>query len=128
VKLLFDTHAYLWFAAGDRRLSVRARRRIEDPKNERCLSIASVWELAIKISLGKLRLTVPLGEHLERGLRDAAAVLLPIAREHAVAVATLPPHHADPFDRLLIAQALAEDMVVVGADETFDAYGVRRAW
>ena len=90
--------------------------------------MASAWELAIKLALGKLRLTLPLAEHLARGMRDADIAWLPIAPEHAVAVASLPKHHADPFDRLLVAQVKHEGLVLVGADAAFDAYGIRRIW
>jgi PIN domain nuclease of toxin-antitoxin system len=128
VKLLLDTQAFLWFADDHPRLSRKARRRIEDPRHDKFLSLASVWELAIKLSLGKLRLSVPLAEYIETGAVTNGIALLPIEKDHAIAVATLPDHHRDPFDRLLVAQALNEGLTVVGSDERFDAYGVRRVW
>jgi len=128
VKLLLDTHAFLWFLAGDRRLSTVARRRIEDARNERFLSVASIWEMAIKSSLGKLDLDDPLAEVVDRGSRDSGVALLRISKEHVLGVAALPWHHHDPFDRLLASQALGEGMALVGRDRSFDSYGVKRVW
>ncbi|HUH03640.1 MAG TPA: type II toxin-antitoxin system VapC family toxin [Kofleriaceae bacterium] len=128
MKLLLDTQAFLWFASGHPRLSKKARRRIEDSRHDKYLSIASVWEMAIKLGLGKLRLQVPLAEFIEVGATENGIGLLGIEKEHAIRVATLPDHHRDPFDRLLAAQALAEGMTVVGRDDQFDGYGVRRVW
>jgi PIN domain nuclease of toxin-antitoxin system len=126
VRLLLDTHALLWFVAGDRQLAAAARRRIEDPRNERLVSLASVWEMAMKVSLGRLRLGAPLAKLVERGVLGNAMTLLDIRREHLLPLADLPWHHRDPFDRLLTCQALHEELVLVSRDEIFDAYGVRR--
>ncbi len=128
MKLLLDTHAFLWFLAGDKQLSSKARRRLEDPRNESFLSIASVWEMAIKVGIGKLRLGDELDVLVDRGARDNRIALLPIARRHAIAVASLPAHHGDPFDRMLVAQASAEDMTLIARDAAFDDYAVRRIW
>ena len=128
VRLLLDTHAFLWFAAGDARLSSRARRRIEDPGNDKFLSVASVWEIAIKTSLGKLTLSVSLEALVDDGAVDNGIALLDVRREHAVAVGHLPFHHRDPFDRLLICQAMVEGMAVVSKDAGFNAYPVQRIW
>jgi PIN domain nuclease of toxin-antitoxin system len=128
VRLLLDTHAFLWFVAGSAELSTRARRRIEDVGNERLLSIASVWELAIKASLGKIMLAVPLGELVQEGALDNEISLLPVSREHAVGVGVLPFHHRDPFDRMLAVQAAQEGLTIVSRDDCFDASGVRRIW
>lgn len=128
MKLLLDTQAFLWFAGGDRRLSRTARRRIEDARNHKFLSVASIWEMAIKVEIGKLRLDIPLPELVQSGATDSGIVLLPIEKEHAIGVAVLPRHHGDPFDRLLVVQAAHEGLVVVGSDAQFDAYGVRRIW
>ncbi|MBI2897571.1 MAG: type II toxin-antitoxin system VapC family toxin [Deltaproteobacteria bacterium] len=128
MKLLLDTHAFLWFLAGDRRLSGTARRRIEDSRHERFLSIASVWEMAIKSSLGKLELGDPLAEVVDQGTRENGILLLRVSKEHALGVADLPWHHRDPFDRLLAAQALLDGMSIVGQDHAFEAYGVARVW
>jgi PIN domain nuclease of toxin-antitoxin system len=128
VKLLLDTHAFLWFLADDRHLSSKARRRLEDPRNESYLSIASVWEMAIKVGLGKLRLADPLDALLDRGARDNRIALLGITRAHVLAVVALPDVHRDPFDRLLVAQARSEGLALVARDPAFDGYGVRRIW
>lgn len=128
MRLLLDTHAFLWFLAGDRRLPPSARRRIGDAANEKLLSIASVWEMAIKVSLGKLTLQDPLRVVVDRGASDNGIVILGLSTRHAVRVAELPWHHRDPFDRLLAAQALEEALTVVARDATFDMYGVRRVW
>ncbi len=128
MKLLLDTHVYLWLSSGTGKIPAKTLRRVADARNERYLSIASVWELAIKISLGKLQLPMPLGEHLARGLDDGQIGLLPIAYQHVLSVATLPRHHGDPFDRLLVAQAEREGMSLVSADAAFDTYALRRLW
>ncbi|MBI5160229.1 MAG: type II toxin-antitoxin system VapC family toxin [Micrococcales bacterium] len=128
MRLLLDTHAFLWFLAGDRRLSGTARRRIEDSRHERFLSMASVWEMAIKSSLRKLDIDDPLAAVVDQGTRESGIALLRISKEHALGVADLPWHHRDPFDRLLAAQAIAEEMSIVSVDPAFDAYGVARVW
>ena len=110
------------------RLSALARRHLRDQKAEKFLSIASVWEMAIKLSLGKLGLARPLDEVIQDEAIDNELPLLSISRAHVVAVAALPFHHRDPFDRLLICQAQCEGLAILSADATFDAYGVRRVW
>jgi PIN domain nuclease of toxin-antitoxin system len=128
VKLLLDTHAFLWFIGGDARLPPSARRRIADAGNEKFLSIASVWEMAIKVSLRKLELQDTLRDVVDHGASDNGIALLAVSKNHAIRVAELPWHHRDPFDRLLAAQALEEALTVVARDATFDTYGVRRVW
>jgi PIN domain nuclease of toxin-antitoxin system len=128
VKLLVDTQAFLWLLAGDRRLRRPVRRRLEDASQEKFLSIASVWEMAIKVSLHKLELDDPLDDVVTAGTRDAGIALLGVSKDHALRVATLPWHHRDPFDRLLVAQALKDDLAVLSSDDAFDDYGVRRIW
>jgi PIN domain nuclease of toxin-antitoxin system len=128
VKLLIDTHAVLWYLSGDGRLSRTARRHIEQSRRAKFLSIASVWEIAIKVSLRKLELDDPLAQVIDAGIADSGAALLAISRHHAVRVATLPWHHRDPFDRMLVAQALEDDLTLLSSDDTFDTYGVRRVW
>lgn len=123
MRLLLDTHAVLWWALDDRRLGADARRSIADAA-EVYVSAASIWEMAIKIGLGKLELVrfemAELPELAERlGFLD-----LSITAEHAASVAALPGHHSDPFDRLLVAQAKQEGLVLVTADRQFSAYGV----
>lgn len=104
------------------------RRRIEDRNNEKFLSIASVWEMAIKISLGKLVIQDPLTDLLDQAATDGGIALLGISREHAVRVAALPWHHPDPFDRMIAVQALANGLTLMARDRAFDAYGVTRVW
>ncbi len=128
MRLLLDTHTFLWFSDGDAQLSVPARRFIEDSRNDICLSIASVWEIAIKISTGKLALHDPPTTVIAQQQRDNDIALLGIAIEYIAGLTTLPFHHRDPFDRLLIVQAMAENMPIISADEAFDAYAVTQLW
>jgi PIN domain nuclease of toxin-antitoxin system len=124
VKLLIDTNAALWLLDADTRLSPSADQMLTDPANEVLLSAAVVWEVAIKQSLGKL--DAPDG--FSSMLISGGATPLPVSIEHARAVASLPWHHRDPFDRLLVAQANFEDAVVVSSDERLRAYDVQTAW
>ena len=124
MRLLADTHATLWLLDEDKRLSTHADELLTDATNEVLLSAAVVWEVAIKRSLGKL--DAPDG--FARQLLDGGAVPLPISIDHARAVRSLPWHHRDPFDRLLIAQAAIEDAVLVSSDERLRAYDVQVEW
>jgi PIN domain nuclease of toxin-antitoxin system len=128
VKLLLDTHAALWFLAGDPRLSSRARAVIEIAANERLFSIASAWEIAIKVSLGKLSLSAPFEDLVPGQLQSNGMTVLPIRPEHLSQLVGLPLHHRDPFDRLLVVQALVESAVLVSADPLLDPYGISRIW
>jgi PIN domain nuclease of toxin-antitoxin system len=128
VKLLLDTHIFLWFIAGHQRLSLAARNLIEDDANQPYLSIASLWEMAIKLSLGKLSLGQPFEQLISQQLRLNGIELLPIAVEHVNQVVTMPFHHRDPFDRLLVAQAMVEQIPIVSADEAFKPYEIKRLW
>lgn len=125
--LLLDTHALLWFQAGDRRLSRVARRAMETHVAELVISAASVWELAVKASLGRVRLPDSAGAYIAEKLADGYKIL-PVSWEHAAKVETLPWHHRDPFDRLLAAQALAERLRLVTRDRVFRKYGVDVIW
>jgi PIN domain nuclease of toxin-antitoxin system len=123
-SLIVDTHAALWFLAGDSRLSSTARELIEDDQVERRLSAVSVWEVAVKTSLGKLRTSRDFHQLLyEQGL-----LTLPVTDVHALRIAELPPHHRDPFDRMLVAQAQVQSMAILSKDETFRAYDVPVLW
>jgi PIN domain nuclease of toxin-antitoxin system len=124
VKLLLDTHAALWFLSGDDRLSEPARRQLTDDTNRVLLSAAVVWEVAIKRALGKL--TLP-DEYLSL-LLDAGVQPLAVTLAHAAAAEQLPPHHRDPFDRMLISQARAEGAAVVSRDEALRSYDVPLVW
>ena len=128
MKLLLDTHAFLWFIMGSANLSDKGRALIEDPSNENLLSVASLWEMAIKVSLGKLTLFAPFADLIPSQLNLNGIGLLNIGIDHVSLLATLPFHHRDPFDRLLIAQALTEKIPVVSIDAAFDAYGTSRLW
>ena len=125
---LLDTHAMLWFFWDDPLLSRAARALIEDPARRKLVSIASCWEVAIKVGLGKLDLGELSRTFLQREIARNNFELLPISLEHATAVEGLAPHHKDPFDRLLIAQAVVEGIPIIGADAAFDPYPVRRLW
>ncbi len=128
MRFLLDTHPFLWLVEDDKRLSKRVRRIYEDPDNEIALSLASMWEMAIKVSLGKLTLATGLHDLLDRAAGDQGLEVLPIKVAHVKQVADLPFHHRDPFDRLIAAQALIEQVALISQDEAFDAYGVRRCW
>jgi PIN domain nuclease of toxin-antitoxin system len=128
MNLLLDTHSFLWFIAGSPNLSDAARRLIEDATNQPFLSAASLWEMAIKLSLGKLQHARPFEELVPQQMRQNGIYYLGIDLPHVAPVATLPFHHHDSFDRLLIAQAMVESMPIVSADTAFDAYPVQRLW
>ncbi|MGE0387501.1 MAG: type II toxin-antitoxin system VapC family toxin [Gammaproteobacteria bacterium] len=128
MRILLDTHVFLWWVEGDRELPRRARAAIVEPDNECFLSIASAWELTIKAALGKLRLAVPVRRYVADHLAANAFSLLPVDLAHLGRLEGLPAHHGDPFDRLLVAQALEEELTVVTADPVFRKYGVRKLW
>jgi PIN domain nuclease of toxin-antitoxin system len=124
LKLLIDTHAALWFLEGSTNLSALAFGLIEDDTIERRLSAASVWEVSIKRSAGKLTATADFHERMERqGVRG-----LSVTDAHAAAVADLPMHHRDPFDRLLVAQAMVEGMSILSKDQILHRYDVTVLW
>jgi PIN domain nuclease of toxin-antitoxin system len=118
----------LWFLGGDSNLSDRACRIIENPEHDILASIASLWEIAIKHSLGKLQLSQPFEEIFPHHLAVNSIALLPIRLEHVAQTSNLPFHHRDPFDRLLVAQAFVEEIPILSGDGALDAYGVERIW
>ncbi len=124
MTLLLDTHAFLWWLDDNSRLGPTARAVIADPDNTVWVSAASAWEIAIKTGLGRLEMSEPPEEVLPREIERGGFRSLAISVEHALAVRTLPPHHRDPFDRLLIAQAKVEDLRLVTADRSFADYDV----
>jgi PIN domain nuclease of toxin-antitoxin system len=128
MKLLLDTHAFLWFIDGNRAMPLSARALIEDSNNQSLVSVVSLWEMAIKIGLRKLDLRQPFDRLIPQELEHSGFGLLQIGVGHLAGMISLPFHHRDPFDRLLIAQALAEKIPVVSRDVTFDTYGVTRLW
>lgn len=128
MRLLLDTHTFLWLVNGSPELSANASQLISDTQNQVWLSIASVWELAIKISINKLRLVKPLDSFVAEHVSANNLFLLDVEIRHAQALSGLPLHHRDPFDRMIIAQAMIEQMPIVSVDETFDSYPITRLW
>lgn len=128
MKLLLDTHTLLWFIAGSASLSADARNLIEDTEHEKFVSIASIWETAIKVSIGKMSLSAPFDVLFPHQLQINGFELLPVKVEHTSIITTLAFHHRDPFDRLLIAQAIEEKMTLVSSDKVFDHYATARLW
>ena len=128
MKLLLDTHAFLWWVGDTRGLSRKARSAIGSGRNECFVSVASGWEIAVKVSLGNLRIESSLDRFLPEQLAANGFQPLAIDLKHTARVATLSFHHRDPFDRLLAAQALEEELAMVTADPVFAKYGVRRVW
>ncbi|MDZ8109529.1 MAG: type II toxin-antitoxin system VapC family toxin [Nostoc sp. DedQUE12a] len=126
MQQLLDTHAFIWFIMGDPRISNNLRNQIEN--NDNCLSIASVWEMAIKHSIGKLSFNLNFSEFVEQQIIMNGIQLVNIKIEHILAVSQIPLHHRDPFDRMLIAQAIVENIPVLSADTIFDAYPIQRLW
>ncbi len=128
MRLLLDTHTFLWFTLDDPLLTTNALKLIVDPNNEILISPISYWEIAIKISIGKYSLSEPVAQFFEREIAGNQFDILPIQPQHVGPLASLPFHHRDPFDRLLIAQAIVEQIPVISADLAFDAYPVQRLW
>lgn len=126
MRLLLDTHTFLWFVMGNALLNTQGRRLIEDADNTKYLSMASLWEMAIKVSTGKMQLGLPLPIFISNHLPGIR--ILPIELPHTVKVSSLPFHHRDPFDRMIIAQSLVEQVPIVSIDGVFDDYGVQRLW
>lgn len=128
MRMLLDSHAFLWFVLGDAKLSRQARTEIESSTNEKLVSPASYWEIAIKISIGKYTLPQPYEQFIQKAIDDNGFAILPIMPQHTAALTILPFHHRDPFDRLMIAQAMVEQMPIVSGDVVFDTYPVTRIW
>ena len=128
MKLLLDTHAFLWMISDVQKLSSTVRSLLEDGNNELVLSAASLWEIAIKLSIGKLQLSDPFEILFPQQLAFYQIEIWETAMKYYSAVATLPLHHRDPFDRLIIAQAHVENVPVVSVDEKFDDYPIKRLW
>ena len=128
MKLLLDTHTFIWFVTDNPKLSSSAKMLIEDELNEKFLSLVSIWEMAVKCSIGKLRFDLPFQSFIEQQLVQNSLDSMKIEVPHLSLVATLALHHRDPFDRLLIAQSISEQMPILGADQIFDSYDVERLW
>ena len=125
MKLLLDTHIFIWWADQPERLSQAALSALEDEANELLLSVASVWEMQIKIQLGKLKLSLPLKELIKNQQDTNTLSVSPVTLTQVLALDALPFHHKDPFDRLLIAQSIEEDLTLVSADSQFSSYSVK---
>ena len=121
MKVLLDTHAFLWFMAGDTRLSPKARKVMSDADTELLLSAASVWEMAIKAALGRLVLPVSVGDYIVGKVRNGLHIM-PIEWMHAAAVQDMPTHHRDPFDRMLISQSIATKYPLMTDDDKIRLY------
>ena len=128
MRLLLDTHALVWWLEGSARLSVSARRAIADPSNEKLVSAASAWEITTKHRLGKLPGADEFAGEIPWAIADEGFEELPVTVDDGARAGALPGPHSDPFDRMLIAQALSRNLTVVSVDERFDGYGVRRLW
>ena len=128
MKLLLDTHALLWWFGGDERLHVPIRSQIEDADTEVFVSAASAWEVATKVRLGKLAGAAFLAQEFKEQVARQDFRELDITTEHALRAGNLPGGHKDPFDRMLVAQAQAENLVLVSNERIFDSYGVQRLW
>ena len=128
MRLLLDTHTFIWWDIAPTKLSPRALALCQDPKNQLLLSVVSVWEMEIKLQLGKLQFTKPLADMIADQQRANGIEILSMVLPHALAIATLPLHHRDPFDRLLIAQAKVEDMPFISSDPAFVAYPILVEW
>ena len=128
MKLLIDAHALIWYVDQDHLLSPTARAAMTDPSSDRLVGAGTIWEIAIKVRLKKLSLSQPYRRWMEQAMTGLMLTILPISVEHADVQAGLSRHHNDPFDRLLIAQALVETIQVVSADAQLDAYGINRLW
>ena len=127
-NFLLDTHAFIWFIEGNEELSTSAREAIEGPNNQRFLSIASLWEMSIKASVGKLEVTRPIPQLIKKHIEGNDIKVLPVRGEHLEAMIDLPMHHRDPFDRLMLAQAMVEDLVLISRDGYFKSYDVDLLW
>jgi PIN domain nuclease of toxin-antitoxin system len=128
MRLLLDTHALLWWLAGDAALPRASRMAIADAGNEVFASAASAWEIATKFRIGKLPGVAAIVERLDSVIAEQGFLGLPVTVRHGQAAGALPGPHRDPFDRMLIAQALQEDMILISNEAVFEGYGVGRLW
>jgi len=128
MRLLLDTHALIWWLVGMPALSSPARLAMGDPENEIFVSAASTWEIATKHRLGKLPIVAHIMQDLSGAIARQDFVSLPVTLHHGQTAGALPGPHRDPFDRMLMAQAILENLVLVSNEQVFDAYGVSRLW
>ena len=128
MRFLLDTHTLIWWMTNDGRLSKAARLLIEQKENISLVSAVSAWEIATKVRLGRLPAAADLVQNFVADLERERIEILPVDADHGIRAGLLPGPHKDPFDRMLIAQALAEDVPIVSNDRALDGYGVRRLW
>ena len=128
MRLLLDTHTLFWSAEEPSKVSATAMAALQDPANDLLLSAATIWELAIKIGQRKITLSMPYRQWMETAIADLDLEILPVTVEYAERQSVLPAHHKDPFDRLMIAQALVDGIRIVSVDAGLDPYGVTRLW
>lgn len=128
MRLLLDSHTLIWWVDQHHLLGQDARDAIATPSNDLLLSASTIWKIAIKVGLGKLSLSMGYRQWMSQAISDMGVTVLPITVEYADVQADLPSHHGDPFDRLLVAQAIVEDVAIISNDTTFDSYGVQRLW
>ena len=128
MKILLDTHTFLWWDAAPEKLSANVIEALSNPENNIFLSVVSAWEVQIKKQLGKLSLSIPIHEMIESQEQINGLVVLPVELKHILALDNLPNHHKDPFDRLLIAQAKSEQLTIASADPVFLQYDVKIRW
>ena len=128
MRLLLDSHVFIWSKVNDDRMSASAWSMLRDPENQLFFSSVSVAEMAIKIAAGKLTLGTPFGDFVEMGMRNAGIISVPLLAASAMRLANLPAHHRDPFDRLLIATALEDDLILLTNDSEIRKYPVRVVW
>jgi PIN domain nuclease of toxin-antitoxin system len=128
MKLLFDTHAFIWWVNASTNLPERVLALCKEPTNTLWLSVASIWEMQIKLNLGKIKLQAPLAEVIDNQRRINRIEILPIVLEHVLALDTLPNHHKDPFDRLLVAQTSVEGATLISNDPLIQKYSAPLIW
>jgi PIN domain nuclease of toxin-antitoxin system len=128
VRVLIDTHVFIWWTSDVKMLSSQVCDLLLDPNTEVVLSVVSVWEMQIKLSLGKLQFKTTLQELVQDEINQNRIEILPLSLSHIYALKDLPQHHRDPFDRILIAQSMESGLPIVSIDEKFDAYGIDRIW
>lgn len=128
MKVLIDTHVFIWWISDAQKLSIPVYNLLNDPHTEVILSVVSIWEMQIKLSLGKLQLKIALPELIEDEVKQNKIELLSINLSHIYTLSNLPNHHRDPFDRLLITQAQSEELLMISIDEKFDQYEIKRFW
>ena len=128
MRLLLDSHTLIWAADNPARVPTKAMSVLGHPASIRLISAGTIWEIAIKVRLGRLPLAMPYRQWIDQAIADQCLTLLDIQLDHTECLTTLPFHHRDPFDRLLAAQSLVEKIPLVSGDPVFDAYGVQRIW